>query len=168
MFHSIKTTLTRLWEELNDITFKALKESLMNPAAFEHPNDQIHFPLFLLALWKREEVSLGYSSRKMETPCSHSVESSMAGPSGAKWKELMPQRLLRPGFHQLRATENYCGGLSCGAVCSSCRRVSTVSSHQHFSASHLYTLKSSRSSSHVIPGHLMPLTWLLFSPAPTN
>lgn len=38
-----------LWEELNDITFKALKQSVMNSPALEHPNDQIPFPpLFLI------------------------------------------------------------------------------------------------------------------------
>lgn len=79
-----------LWEELNDTTFKALKESLMNPAALEHPNDHIPFPLFFFFKMKREEVPLGCSSRKMETPLIHSVVSSAAGPSGARVRT-MPQ-----------------------------------------------------------------------------
>ena len=32
-----------VWEELDDIAFKALKESFINPHALGHPNDQISF-----------------------------------------------------------------------------------------------------------------------------
>ena len=36
-----------LWEELDNIVFKALKKSLMNPLALGHPNYQIPFFLFV-------------------------------------------------------------------------------------------------------------------------
>ena len=72
-----------LWEELNDIIFKALKESVMNPPALEHPNDQIPFPPFFFNM-KREEAPSQCSSRKTETPLIHSAELSAAGPSGAR------------------------------------------------------------------------------------
>ena len=36
-----------LWEELNDITFKALKQSVMNPPALGNLNYQIFFFLYV-------------------------------------------------------------------------------------------------------------------------
>lgn len=35
------------WEEQDDMAFKALKESLMNPPALGHPNHQIPFLNFV-------------------------------------------------------------------------------------------------------------------------
>lgn len=44
-----------LWEELDDIKFKYLKESFMNPPDFGHPNYQISF-LYI----KRKGMTLKY------------------------------------------------------------------------------------------------------------
>ena len=52
-----------LWEELNDIIVKALKESVMNPPALEHPTDQIPFPLFFL-IWKGRKRPRGAHPEK--------------------------------------------------------------------------------------------------------
>ena len=51
-----------LWEEPDDTDFKDLKESLKNPPALRHPNDQIPF-LYM----KKKGMPLGYSPQNMET-----------------------------------------------------------------------------------------------------
>lgn len=50
-----------LWEEPNDIAFKALKEDLMNPSALGHPNYQISFFLFVC---ENERNALGVLTQK--------------------------------------------------------------------------------------------------------
>ena len=49
-----------LWGKLDNIAFKALKESLMNPHALGHPNYEILFPF----VYEREENALGVLTPK--------------------------------------------------------------------------------------------------------
>ena len=49
-----------LWEELEDIAFKALKESFMKPLAFGHPN------FFFLFVYEKQCNDLGDSPQKHE------------------------------------------------------------------------------------------------------
>ena len=50
-----------LWEKQDNIAFKALKKSLMNPLALEHPNYQI---LFFLFAHEKEGKALGVLTQK--------------------------------------------------------------------------------------------------------
>ena len=53
-----------LLQEGDNIGFKALKESLMNPHVLRHPNNQVPFPPLCM---KVKEMPLGYLPQNSET-----------------------------------------------------------------------------------------------------